>query len=446
MLSPALRDEIRAELIAAADRTYCQMWKTDVVSLPWLVPATGALLERLTATSVKRQMQSLGEQQPDKLFLLVVEATASIYRVTGREWDRSSETLSAPIAQVVFARSELASVIFRLVQRLFRPLLQIESAGVETVNVTIRAGELLPSDSPDAALPPGMFFQPFFRYLDRQYHVRSIQTVPWTYLRLNSTNRAKAVCDLVTGLRMPLGSGRRRRVEVQAIALHATFGQTRLELVNQLNRSKRLVGYRVLVFNKRPQPRKEGDQTVLPQPLIMLSDRDGTVVIPVEPDHPVRWVYVQSGKNLLARVPIVPGVERHMTIAVPDDSLQLRVQGQLTRLETRLIDVVAQRAVLMALLQKFAEAGKWQQVDKVLAELDKLPTKRYFQSELQAIRFPAVTEAEKRRLRVAKLRIEKECRDVAELIDHHLDDSKLRDVKSEVDELRKALQKDQRKS
>ncbi|NOX54221.1 MAG: hypothetical protein GXP27_07215, partial [Planctomycetes bacterium] len=227
---------------------------------------------------------------------------------------------------------------------------------------------------------------------------------------------------------------------------HATYTQTRLHLVNQLNRSKRLVGYRVLVFNKRPQPRKEGDQTEPLKPLIMLSDRDGTVVIPVESDHPLRWVYVQSGKNLLARVPIVPGVEPHMTIPVPDDSLHLRVQGQLTKLETRLIDVVAQRAVLIALLQKFADAGKWQQVDKVLAELDKLPTKRYFQSELQAIRFPAVTEAEKRRLRVVKMRIEKECRDVAELIDHHLDDSKLRDVKSEVEELRKALQKDQRKS
>ncbi|NOX54222.1 MAG: hypothetical protein GXP27_07220, partial [Planctomycetes bacterium] len=210
---PTLQKEIRAEIVAAAERTYCQMWKTEVILLPWLVPATGAMLERLTAASVKQRMQSLGERQPDKLFLLVVEAYGSTYRVSGREWDLSSETLSAPISQLVFARGEIGSATFRLVQRLFRPLLQIESAEVDTVGATIRAGELLPADSPDAALPPGMFFQPFFRYLDRQYNVRSIQTVPWTYLRLRSTDRADAVCDLISGLRMPLGSGRRRRVE-----------------------------------------------------------------------------------------------------------------------------------------------------------------------------------------------------------------------------------------
>ena len=235
---------------------------------------------------------------------------------------------------------------------------------------------------------------------------------------------------------MPLGGGRRGRVEAVAFAVKTTLPTTRVRLVNQRSKSKVLIGYQVLVFNKRPVPSAD-NQAEPEKPLRMLSDRNGMVVVPVEAEYPLRWVYVQSGATVLARVPIVPGAEREQTIGVPDDSFQLQVQGQLTTRQTGLLDVVARRAVLMALLQKYSEDRTWPQVDKLLAELATIREPRYFDSELEAIRFPAVKAAQQGRLRMVELKIEKACSETKELIAHHLDDAKLRDLKSEVHELRK---------
>ncbi len=439
-----LRRQVLHELRVGLERTYGQMWQSRLTPLDWLVPQVRESLARVTPDTVKQHLPSDDRQWPDKVFLVVVEAKGGRFTVSGREWDRSTETLTPVVSSDLFAPQFVGAAVLRLVTQLFRPVAEIEQSETETVLVKLRAGEFLPFDSPDAAVQPGTFFVPFYRYLDRDYRVRAIQFVPWTYLRFVSRERARATCQLVSALRLPLGTGRRRRVEAQAIAVRPYFDQTELTLVSQLNPAKRLVGYRVLIFNKKPQRRTQpadGQKEQKPaepveKPLIVLSDRDGTVAVPVDRQHPLRWVYVQSGKNLLARVPLVPGVQQKMTIPVPDDSILLQVQAELADLEARLIDLVAQRTVLLALIQKFADDEKWQQVDQAVARLKQLPPRRTLETELRAIQFAAVRKAQQAGLRGLERKIQKECGELADVMKRYLDDSKVRDVLSEVEQLR----------
>ena len=433
----SLRDDIRK----SADRTYGETWNLNIGEIDWLIPPSRESLDRLVDKSIKERIAEQDAVDADKAFLITVEAQGSAYQVSGREWDRFTETLGPLVTRTVYIRNTLGITVARVVQQLFRPVLEIRSTDALSATVRIRAGELLPLDSPDALLTSGALFQPFFRYLDREHRVRAIQLVPWTYLRVEQIERSLAHGTLISGLRSPIGSGPRRRVEIMAIAVHPHAEETQLRLVNQRDRTRPLVGYQVLVFNNLPQ-RPSSDQEATDaedpeKPLSVLSDRNGSVTVSIDAEHPLRWIYVRSGEAVLARVPIVPGTQPRMTIAVPDDSLQMEVEGRLARLQAELIDVVARRAVLITVLQRFGQAGKWDRVDKVLAELETLPQTKYFQSQLEAIRFPAVKAAQEQRLRVVESKIQKACRDTKELIEHHLDDSKLRDVKAEVAELRK---------
>jgi hypothetical protein len=72
--------------------------------------------------------------------------------------------------------------------------------------------------------------------------------------------------------------------------------------------------------------------------------------------------------------------------------------------------------------------------------MDLLPGKNTFVDKLSAIRVPALNAAKARKDRNSQVRIERMCKDVAELIDRYLDADKIRLVKEELDELKKAVQ------
>ena len=53
------------------------------------------------------------------------------------------------------------------------------------------------------------------------------------------------------------------------------------------------------------------------------------VTLQVKEGLPTVWLYVYSGKALLARVPYAPGLRPVETVELPDDSIRLRVEGEL---------------------------------------------------------------------------------------------------------------------
>lgn len=422
--SPEFRRSLIAEFEQAAARSVGEMWQVEVTEDQSLAPAGPAALRRLTSSDLKRRF---APAEFDKVHLLTIEGEAAGYRLEGREWDATVEQLGAGAARIVFERREAVHAFLSLIQEIFRPVAAIDVLPGGAVSLRALGGEFTPPDAVWSPHRPGRLWEPFYRYLSAEHTVQRIQAVPWTYLTPDKSDRGTALCTVVTGLRAPL-SGHRRRVEALALGIGSRGEQTQLTLLSYAPAARPLVGIEVNVI---------GDLQAKEKPLALVSDRQGTVRVPVNAAHSVVWLDIRSGQAHLARLPFVPGVRSAESLELPDDTLRLNVEGDISILQADLVDTVARRAVLAARARAAARTADWPRVEAVLKELAELPKPGSFASELNGIRLPALQAARSRKDKAAEARIQKLCEETQALIVRYLDADKLKVLTEEIDELRK---------
>jgi hypothetical protein len=376
----------------------------------------------------------------DKIFPVSVEVEGSSYIISAREWDRESELLTTVRTRTTVDRRTIAAQILRLLGEVFRPTVLIDEATPQTARIKYKAGEFPPGDPAFAVAKKDAMFIPFFRYLDRNKVMQKLQFLPWSYITATSIERIRADCELATGVKTPLGSFKRRRMELRALALKPYTDQTTLTLVPKRNRTRPLVGYLVAVYDEIPPPPPElkpGEEPSedLPErekPDVYRSDRFGNVTIPVDPNKPLQWIFIRSGSALLAKFPLVAGAEQQITVECPDDTIRLDVEGQIVLLQSRLVDTIAKQAMVKAMITNRVKAGEWKKVDESLKELDELPTIESFETLVSEIQYPALKKAEERGERSLKGRISKLGDAVLKVARIHLDQQKIDEFREDI--------------
>ncbi len=438
--SRAFREETLALLRQRCRSYWSRMCETQVVENQKLFPATVATLER-----VEIGPESAEAQGWDKVFFLTVQSTGADFRVAAKVWDGTTREMSQVVKAVAYRREDIAGHLFGLLSELFEPIVEIEDFDFETVTLNVRAGEILPTDPDQAQLKPGELLKPFYRFLSREGEVQRIQEIPWTYFIVSESDRARAVCRLSSGLRIPLTTRRRRTVQALAVGIHPRYESTRLKLEAQRLIEQPLTGLTlsILTGEEKKADKDEPENKDEKKPIALMSDREGYVTISAtqEQEIPLMLV-VQSGKSILAKMPFVPGLTPEATVQLPDDSTRLSVEGQLAVLEADFIDLVAKIAVLKARTKFYMKKNDWEKIDELLAQFDKLEGPDVLRTRLTVIRENGVKAAESRRNKSAARRIEKLCSVNRELIDRYLDPDKMKEFKKEVEETRKALQGD----
>ena len=436
-LLPPFRRQIVDSLRAAVERGYGRMFRADFETNGWISPPSKLGLQRIESPHMLERFRGAFDVNVDgydKVFLLTVEADGPRFEICGREWDARSQRLTSVETVDTYQPREVATQAFSLLPRLFRPVLQVESIKPRNVEMRLQGAIFPPVDPALGQLRETDVVIPYFRYADKKDVVRRIQFLPWTYVAIDSASGAYSVGSVISPyFANPLGSGRRRNVQVLATRVRPLAASSRLKMVYQTDESIPLIGYNVQLVPKRhyrDEPRKP--------PVTQFSGRDGYVHIPVDPDEPVVWVYVYSGSALLARVPYVPGISTDETIPLPDDSIRLAVEGEVDLLRGNLIDTVARRATLMALARmaddnaKLKPAQRRTIIDEKFRELYRLPGREDFQTRLATIREPALLQARGLKNKFAERRIQKLCDDTAKLIDHYLDLEPVRKFRSEL--------------
>lgn len=421
----ALATSVKTQLRTAMG----QMWTTEVTV------AADARLASLAALSAVRPDDVTSEFEDgayDKVFLGSVDLSGSRWSLAAREWDAASRTLGPVVSESTFDVRNAGVLLADAVQRSFRPLARIESVERGVVVTAIRGGEFPPGDPSAMPFKAGDLLIPFVRYYDRERVLQQIRELPWTYLRVNSVERARMECETVSAYRTPL-SGSRRRMELLAIAARPAYPATRLVIAPRGNAADPLPGCRIELLNRLPTADDPVDDREK-----LLTDRLGSIVVSADPEHPLKHVLVHSGRTVLGRVPIIPGMAETVTLAIPDDSARLSVEGSLSVLEGELIDAVASRAVLMARSRLMAKARRWEELDSFLEQLDSVPTYAMINQRVMAMQLPAVQAAKAQNDRVAESRIKKMCSDVLQAAAGHLDADKLREFKIEMLELKAA--------
>ncbi len=418
----------------------------------WLPLPTHVGLNRLSATEI---LSHYPTQSYDKLFLLTVEPAGIGYQISGREFDVDSRELGSLVTKTTYARPFLAETGFQVVRDLFSAVLTIDEVAGNQAIVSEQGSQYLTPDPAVATLQKRDFFVPFLRYLNRDREVKNIQMIPWTYLMLEEVDRKHARCSISSALRGILSSSR-RRVEMQAIRVVPRFPETRLSLIPRGTSTQSYAGMRVQISPLNPQEvrqlqlaaKKESEETGKPVSFEsdyiteeILTNRTGTITVDADLTDPLIWLYVRSGKALVANVPYIPGIAPQTAIQVPDDRIRLGVEGDLAVLNGELIEAVAALSMKMSRIRKWAKNNDWKKVDGGIRELESgISPRQIFQDKLNVIRVTATEAAQEEKNRAAQGRIASLCRETESRINRFLDPTGIVDFKTEIKDLRQLQQ------
>jgi hypothetical protein len=196
--------------------------------------------------------------------------------------------------------------------------------------------------------------------------------VPWTYIEAIDEGESQSAAGRLagrvqSGTRRPLGVRRRGRIEQVAIALRADPQTAVARMRSRSEPDKPLTGYEVFVQNTNEAATH----------LIGLSDERGEIRIEPGPT-PIRLLYVKSGGELLARLPVVPGIDDRLDVPLVDDEPRLRAAARMAAMREDLVDLVARRNIYMARVRQQIEEKNWPRARQLLESLDELPGRAQF--------------------------------------------------------------------
>jgi hypothetical protein len=434
-VTPALRRSVVSSLTSRIVQTFGGAWsllpadRQTVSEDDELTPPNESGLERLTYAAVAQQ---LGAVPCDKAYLFVVRPEGPRWLIAGREWDRTLQSLGPVSSAATFDRREIADAALGLLQRLFSPLLIVDDADREskTVTLTVRAGSIPLGDPHYAPLKKGGILRPVFRFLDAKGSVRKVQPVPWTYLVLEEIKNGHAKCTVASPYRAPLAANMRRRVDAVAVLLRPEFPETRLKLVVGRTVQRPLAG---VFVEWRPMVPDQAEKTAdAAEWQELLSDRSGAVTIPVDSQQPLRQLEVHSGSAILARRPLMPGVDAEVTLELPDDEVRLNAQRDVDLLRVQLVETVARRAALIGRTRASVKNSDAAAARRLLTELEQLPAADFYLAKLNEIRVVSLEEAHRRKDHTSEKRIDDLCQKTGGLIEQYLPDDRLRTVREEV--------------
>ena len=373
-LTSELKADLAADLVSQTDSLIGAAWDLTVVSAP-------AALERAVLDDIASITPEVIPQElltSDKLMLLAVSPRYGGYLVAARELDVRTRTFNSPVRLVVGHSAGLHGATFRAVRKAFAPLAEIVSVEEKRVVLRLRASGFPPRDPTYEPVRPGGIFQSIVRYDDREGRPKRISVIPWTYLYVENVSGTALDCRLYSGLRSPLSARRRGRTSQYALAVVPPTGSTRLSLKSNAADPRGLVGYDI----HRQEPGSKATE------LVGRTDRHGGLSIGVA-DSPLCILYVKHGGELLARLPMVPGVTPELEARIADDDLRLEAEGFIKGVQQDLVDLIARRTVLLARTRARIEAGKYGEAEELVEELQKLETRdnlfRYLNQEKEKI-------------------------------------------------------------
>jgi hypothetical protein len=312
---------------------------------------------------------------------LNVQPAADGYEVQVQELDLRTQTWTPSVHRLVGSLAQVPSTAFDLLCDAFVPLVRITHVDQESVTAILRAGALLrPVESTRSWTLPtevevGQVLQPVTVRTDRNGQVPSggAKPIDWTVLIIKSRTGSLVECQFISGYRQPFSTRRSARMDQLAWLIKPRFPVTQLEICDRRNPDEPLVGYEV---HSRP-PNVERSE------FLGRTDWAGQLTIEPDPENPVRVLFVRSGTQLLAKLPLVPGAQPRLQAPLRNDDLRLEAEGFLLGIQESLVDLVARREVLSSRIRQRIESGKFEEAEQLLNELRRLDTQDDFARRVQ---------------------------------------------------------------
>jgi hypothetical protein len=318
----------------------------------------------------------------DKLFVVAIGYQESEYRLRVRELDVRSRIWSEPQTRSTAQTEAMPLLAWDAVRAAFTPLARVEKVDGKQVAARVRAGGLIVEPTSLAHIPPGSVLRPIIRRNDRtgQPLKGGLQVVPWAVLDVATNEDSLLGCTMYSGLRFAIPSRGGPRTERLALLMRPRTETTTLNLQTRGTTPRPLPGYEV--FSKLPGSDEEAK-------FLGVTDGAGRITL-TKTDPLLRVLYVKNGGQLLARLPVVAGVEPLVTAKVPDDELRLQAEGVVLALQSRVMDLTARREILAGRIRARIKAGRLAEAGQLIEEMRLMETRgdlvKYLDAQRQQVR------------------------------------------------------------
>lgn len=370
-------EEMGRNLIDRVDSTVGAAWNMTVSSPE--TPLRRTMLADLESVGYDSIPEGILDN--DKVTLVTITPAVTGFRVAARELDVRTQMFSATVIKDVPQPAILSDSLFAAVIDAFAPLASIKTSEGDKVELRLRAGRFGTRDPSFLAVLPGAIFLPIVRYDDRDGKPKKILALPWSYLAVKEVDEARLVCELYSGLRSALAGRRRGRVQQLALAVKPPVRPTELTLHARTGSKRPLGGYDV--YSQKP-----GEKST---EWLGRTDLAGAIEIPPVPEL-LRVLYIRDGGQLIAKLPIVPGLEEKVSASMMDDAQRLAAESVIMAAQEELVDLVTRRAVLAARISAAIKGGRVDEADELLVKLYALRTRDQFTQQLAQERKKLVSD------------------------------------------------------
>ncbi len=409
-LTQRLADQIATTITDRGDAIAGATW--DIRTRPCPEPLRSDVVTRLPELTVE-DIQRVADRRlkiDDKLILLSLRAEASGFRIAARELDCHTRTWQPLIRRETGQPSRIPETAFSAVLDAFTPLVRIESVKSRDVAVRVRAGGLITDASSPAAIGSSDVLQPVIRRNDRlgEPMKEGILVAPWTFLTVEQLHGNTLDCKAHSGQYSVLGMRSSSRTQKFALVSKPPTDTTDLRVVTRGENPQPLAGYEI--YSKDPVTEETE--------LIGKTDWRGDLTVH-RGDKPLQVLYVRNGGQLLARLPMVPGLEAQLTAEVRDDDRRLEAEGFIKGLQSTVMDLVARRELYISRFRRYLKAKEFDKAKELLEEFGKLQTRSDVARELLQARPRFASSDLKDRAEQAK--IDKMFTDTQQLLTRFLD-------------------------
>ncbi|MCB9873738.1 MAG: hypothetical protein H6821_06120 [Planctomycetaceae bacterium] len=425
-------------------------WKTEITDAPAELRSS-MLIDLALVTPEMLDVVAPESLKGDKIILLTVHVTPREFHVQAVELDCRTRLYGAPVQRVVRQPELLDTACFDAVSKSFRAIARLEEGGPKTAIVRIRAGGLVLDRHSPCYIGVDDVLLPIQRNNDRAGLPTKIVPIEWTFLQVLSpdeTNPYLMTSRVWSGKPNPVTGKFTARKERYALKVKPTTKTTTLQVLSRaITRDDvpyPMPGLEVYAKAPEPDPPAEPAPVVAPaasedesesevsqdektpasetdaaetseekaapvaatsktpstpkvtgEPAELLGRTDWNGSIEIEQSETaLRIIYLKNGAQLLARLPMVPGLYPNLLASVPDDAPRLQAEGFVKGIQGQLMDLEAQREILKArFMLRIEEAkalsgeekeAKLKEAQDLLEEIKQLPTRNDLVRQLDA--------------------------------------------------------------
>ena len=307
----------------------------------------------------------------DKVFIVHVRSDVMPNQIEAVEFDTLMRHFG-PVASVQAAtRSSLPTAIGRAVTKAFAPIVRIDNAGQKSAVGLLRAGGLIVDENSPAAIRKDDVLEPMTRKNDRNGNPILIGAMDWAYLLVTEIEGRNINMDFYAGRVGGLQGRKNKRTFRTALKVRPFGESTLLRLHLQREPDFPMIGFEL--YEKELKSTK--------MTFVGRTDWNGRLQIGRSED-PFRLLYVKNGGSVLARLPLVPGLNPKAVADLSGDDMRLQAEAYIRGVQNAIIDLVAIRKLFEARIHLRLERGEMEKAETLMNALREQPSNEQLATDM----------------------------------------------------------------